>query len=71
VSPNRYRINPPSNTVIRALRRIHPVEERRIRDRIEALSENPRPAGCLQLYENVYRIRVGAYRIIYQVDDNQ
>ena len=71
MSPNRYRINPPSNTVIRALRRIHPVEERRIRDRIEALSENPRPAGCLQLYENVYRIRVGAYRIIYQVDDNQ
>ena len=23
------------------------------------------------MYENVYRIRVGAYRIICQVDDNQ
>ena len=71
MSPNRYRISPHSNTVTRALRRIHPVDELRIRERIEALSENPRPPGCLQLLVNIYRIRVGAYRVIYKVDDDQ
>ena len=69
--PRRYRISPFSNTVARALRRIHPVQERRIRDRIETLTDNPRPAGCLQLYEDVYRIRIGDYRVIYKVDDEQ
>ena len=71
MSPNRYQISPHSNTVTRALRKIHPVDELRIRESIESLSENPRPAGCLQLLVNVYRIRVGAYRVIYRVDDYQ
>ena len=69
--PRRYLVSPFSNTVARALRRIHPIEERRIRGRIEALGENPKPVGCLQLYEDVYRIRVGDYRVIYKVDDEQ
>ena len=71
MSPTRYLISPFSNTVARALRRIHPNEGRRIRDRIETLSENPRPVGCIQIYEDVYRIRVGDDRVIYKVDDEQ
>ena len=71
MSPNRYRISQHSNTVTKALRRIHPVDELRIRERIEALTDNPRPPGCLQLLVNIYRIRVGAYRIIDKVDDDQ
>jgi mRNA interferase RelE/StbE len=37
---------------------------------IEALSENPFPAQCrkLQGSELSYRIRIGEYRVIYQVD---
>jgi mRNA interferase RelE/StbE len=41
---------------------------------IRALAENPRPAGCKQLAGSkeppLYRIRVGNYRIIYEVHDD-
>lgn len=37
--------------------------------RLEELVENPRPPGVLKMEgeENLYRVRVGDYRIIYQV----
>ena len=40
---------------------------------IEQLSENPRPKGCrkLQGKENLWRLRVGDYRIIYSTNDNE
>jgi len=43
----------------------------RIKEKIQMLQNNPRPRGCLQLSKNIYRIRVGRYRIIYQIDDEQ
>jgi mRNA interferase RelE/StbE len=41
----------------------------RLRTAIDGLQENPRPFGCLKLAgePDLYRIRVGQYRIIYQV----
>jgi mRNA interferase RelE/StbE len=38
---------------------------------IEGLAENPRPPGCLKMQgnEELYRVRVGDYRIIYQIRD--
>ena len=39
---------------------------------IDRLSQNPRPPGCLLLrnYEPpTWRIRVGAWRILYEIDD--
>ncbi len=44
---------------------------RRFSRALEALAENPRPPGCLKMQgnEELYRIRVGDYRIIYQVQD--
>ncbi|MBU0491199.1 MAG: type II toxin-antitoxin system RelE/ParE family toxin [Chloroflexi bacterium] len=43
----------------------------RLIKRIVALQDNPRPRGCVKLqgYENEYRIRIGDYRIRYEVDD--
>lgn len=40
-------------------------------EKIEALSEEPRPKGCKKLigYDNYWRIRVGNYRIVYTIDD--
>ena len=37
-----------------------------------ALAENPRPPGCLKLHGrgDQYRIRVGNYRIIYEIEDD-
>ena len=44
----------------------------RVRDAIRALGQNPRPAGCLKLTgREGWRIRVGNYRVIYEVDDEQ
>jgi mRNA interferase RelE/StbE len=39
--------------------------------RIEALSRNPRPTGCRKLRgtRNLWRIRVGEYRIVYEILD--
>ncbi len=44
----------------------------KISDSIQQLSENPRPVGCLKLKgskENLWRIRVGDYRIVYLIED--
>jgi len=37
---------------------------------IQTLADNPRPAGCRKLSgsERDWRIRVGDYRIIYEID---
>ena len=38
---------------------------------INELSDNPRPYGCKKLKNcDAYRIRVGDYRVVYEIDDN-
>lgn len=43
----------------------------RIFPKIEVLSKEPRPAGCRKLTgnKNLWRIRVGDYRVVYSIDD--
>jgi mRNA interferase RelE/StbE len=43
----------------------------RLTDRILALADNPRPDGVVKLRgsENEYRIRVGDYRVRYEIED--
>ncbi|HEY7556281.1 MAG TPA: type II toxin-antitoxin system RelE/ParE family toxin [Candidatus Binatia bacterium] len=43
----------------------------RIVSRIKTLSENPRPSGCHKLAgsRNDWRIRIGDYRVVYEIDD--
>lgn len=45
----------------------------RIARAIDGLSENPRPHGVRKLagHERLYRIRVGEYRIVYEIDDRE
>ena len=40
-------------------------------ERLEQLAENPRPPGVLKMQgaESLYRIRVGDYRIIHEIQD--
>ena len=43
----------------------------RVRDAIVALSEDPRPPGCLKLTgRDGWRIRIGNYRVVYEIDDS-
>jgi mRNA interferase RelE/StbE len=42
----------------------------RIHNKILELAEQPRPKGVKKLAEGVgWRVRVGTYRIIYEIDD--
>ncbi len=45
--------------------------QRRVVAKLEALAENPRPAGVTKLQgeANVWRIRVGDYRVLYTIED--
>jgi mRNA interferase RelE/StbE len=45
----------------------------RIDTKILSLEGNPRPSGCVKLagYKDHWRIRVGQYRVIYIIDDQQ
>jgi mRNA interferase RelE/StbE len=44
----------------------------RILNRIEALTENPRPLGCEKLTgQERYRLRQGRYRIVYSIQDDE
>ena len=54
------------------LARIPQPHRGRIERKIDRLADNPRPGGAkaLQGRLSLYRIRVGDYRVIYQVQDN-
>jgi len=45
----------------------------RIFPKIEALALLPRPSGCKKLKgaQNLWRIRVGDYRVVYSLDDSR
>lgn len=44
----------------------------KIKTAILNLADDPRPPGCTKLTgsNNIFRIRVGVYRIVYEVSDN-
>ena len=45
---------------------------RRIISRVEALTADPRPHGCVKLQgaAALWRIRIGDYRVVYSIDDS-
>ena len=47
-------------------------DRQRIAQKIRLLAENPRPQGCRKLTgQDRYRIRQGAYRITYSIEDRR
>jgi mRNA interferase RelE/StbE len=53
------------------LERLNQPLRARVFRRIESLAANPRPMGCRKLEgaEDLWRIRIGEYRVVYSVDD--
>ena len=53
------------------LTRLPKADKVRVPRKIVELAAVPRPAGCRQLrgQEDVYRIRVGVYRVIYSIEE--
>ena len=48
-------------------------QQKKIYDKISSLSINPRPFGYKKLYHytDFFRVRVGNYRVIYTIEDQQ
>lgn len=57
----------------KAIARLERKDQQRIRAAIDLLASEPRPPGCVALAgeESAYRVRVGDYRIIYEVLDGR
>jgi len=58
----------------KALARLPRQAQTRIATTIDALAEDPRPAGCRPVKgaeKDTYRVRVGDYRVIYVVVDDE
>ena len=56
----------------RQIRRLLPTLQARIDEAIARLTEDPRPPGSLKLTgREGHRIRVGDYRVLYRIDDDQ
>jgi mRNA interferase RelE/StbE len=47
--------------------------QKQIINKLKVLAQNPRPASCTPIkgFKNLYRIRSGDYRIVYQIRDKE
>ena len=55
------------------LKKISPSDVSRIVKKVESLTKVPRPEGSVKLSgsEKTYRVRVGDYRILYEIFENR
>jgi len=55
----------------RQIKKLTTVVQERIIERLEELELDPRPLGVKKLsgIDNLYRLRVGEYRIVYEIQD--
>ncbi len=57
----------------RSVRKLETDVQARVKAAIEDLGGDPRPPGAVKLSGSIdtWRIRVGAYRIVYDIDDKE
>jgi mRNA interferase RelE/StbE len=62
-----------TTSAAKELRKLERSLQKRIIKKIEALAENPRPSGSKRLVgsDYDYRIRIGDYRVVYEVHDGK
>jgi mRNA interferase RelE/StbE len=68
----RYRVTLAA-TAVKERQRIDSVVRKRIDQTLQGLLSEPRPSGVKKLsgkYQD-WRVRVGDYRILYEIDDDQ
>lgn len=58
-----------SRTAEKQLRRLHHADQRRVARKMSSLAHDPFPKGTRKLagYDDIFRIRVGPYRVLYSV----
>lgn len=67
-----YRIEV-STTAERQIRKLPRVDQVRVVRLIQTLGADPRPPGCRKLsgYDDVFRVRIGRYRVLYSIEDRR
>jgi mRNA interferase RelE/StbE len=65
----RYRIEI-SATAERQIRKLPRADQIRVIRVIQGLATDPRPSGCRKLsgYDDVFRVRIGRYRVLYSIE---
>jgi mRNA interferase RelE/StbE len=68
---NEYQIKFKSSAA-KEFRKLSSQIKERIREAVDQLAENPRPSGVVKLRgeDRLFRIRIGDYRIVYEIDDS-
>ncbi len=66
-----YTIKVASVRAERQLAAVPEIDRAHLVTRLLALADQPRPKGVKALARNVYRLRVGRYRVIYKVFDRE
>ena len=58
---------------IKSIAKLPRKEQLRVRAAIDLLADDPRPPGCVAMAgeDSVYRVRIGDYRILYEVIDER
>ena len=60
-----------SRPAVKDIARLTPVVAGRVSAAIDALADDPRPAGCVKLAgSDQWRIRIGDWRVIYTIADD-
>ena len=58
-----------SKRVQRELDALQEVDYERVVAKLRGLAKAPRPRGCEKLYYAIYRVRVGDFRVVYLIDE--
>jgi len=69
----RLEVSPAADRDLEKLKsRIRREDFERLRDAVRSLAEEPRPQGVRKIKgaDNAYRIRVGSYRVVYDIYDS-
>ena len=61
-----------TNSAAREFRSLPSETKRRVESAVDSLQRTPRPPGVrkLQGHNELYRIRIGSYRLVYEIDDS-
>jgi mRNA interferase RelE/StbE len=59
-------------SAVKAIGKLPKADQARVDERIASLATNPRPAGCVKLAgsSQLWRIRIGDWRLVYHLEDN-